>query len=233
MTKFIELRNPRIKNLSGLVFDRLTVMGPIGMNKHGSIIWQCQCVCGNLADVVGDNMRTGHTRSCGCLQREALAVRTHGLSGTKIYSVWVVMIARCHQPTAKAFKDYGERGIVVCAEWRCNFTAFHRDVSALPHFGEKGYSLDRVDNGGNYEPGNVRWATQKEQCNNRRDNRLITVGEITLSVSAWAERTGLPASTVFNRLKLGWSAERAVSVPRRQQRQRVGLDQAWMNTGLS
>jgi hypothetical protein len=93
---------------------------------------------------------------------------THHKSSEKIYLAWQGMRSRCFKRYNKSYKYYGGRGITVCDEWNNSFQAFYDYVSQLPHFGEKGYSLDRIDNDGNYEPNNVRWATQKEQCNNRR-----------------------------------------------------------------
>lgn len=93
---------------------------------------------------------------------------THHKSNEKIYQVWQGMRKRCFYKSHKNYDCYGGRGITVCEEWNNSFQAFYEYVSELPHYGKKGYSLDRIDNDGNYEPGNVRWATQKEQCNNRR-----------------------------------------------------------------
>ena len=91
------------------------------------------------------------------------------MSNEKIYRTWQGMKQRCFQQTHKSFKHYGGRGITVCEEWKNSFQAFYEYVSQLPHFGEKGYSIDRINNEGNYEPGNVKWSTQKEQISNRRN----------------------------------------------------------------
>ena len=96
---------------------------------------------------------------------------THGMSKTSLYNAWRGMRSRCSLQTCRSYKDYGNRGIQVCEEWKNDFQAFYDYVSQLPHFGEKGYSLDRINNEGNYEPGNVKWSTSKEQANNRRTSK--------------------------------------------------------------
>lgn len=99
------------------------------------------------------------------------------MTNEKIYGVWHGMKRRCLQPSNKAYKDYGGRGITVCSEWVESFEMFFNHVSKLPHYGEKGYSLDRIDNNGNYEPGNVRWATRTEQMNNTRRNKCYLIND--------------------------------------------------------
>ena len=98
----------------------------------------------------------------------SLRKATHGFKGTNIYNTWCNMKQRCNNKNYFQYEYYGGRGITVCDEWQNSFEAFYEHVSQLPHYGEEGYSLDRINNDGNYEPGNVRWATRKEQMNNRR-----------------------------------------------------------------
>lgn len=168
----------RMIDLSGQKFGRLTVIEKAGSTKHGAIKWLCKCDCGNESIVIGDELRKGKTTSCGCYAKEiaretakkhiAGKNKTHGKAGTLIYKEWSEMKRRCNSPKDDNFKNYGGRGIKVCDRWQNSFEAFYEDVSKLPHFGEKGYSLDRINNDGNYEPNNVRWATAKQQANNRR-----------------------------------------------------------------
>jgi hypothetical protein len=115
-------------------------------------------------------------------------------------SSWYSMLGRCFRESCPGYKDYGGRGIGVCDAWVASYESFLRDVGDKPG---KGYSLDRIDVNGNYEPGNVRWATTKEQNRNTRANRLITWEGRTLCVSEWAEATGLPSYTIRNRLGAG------------------------------
>lgn len=153
-------------SIQGEKFGRLTVIGFAYVNKYGCSVWKCRCDCGTELEAIGYKLRNGHTTSCGCSRKH------HGKSGTKLHNVWANMKYRCNNENMPYYKDYGGRGIKVCDEWQNSFQAFYDYVSKLPHFGEEGYSLDRINNDGNYEPNNVRWATQKEQNTNRR--RAVT-----------------------------------------------------------
>lgn len=168
----------KLIDLTGKTFGRLTVIERAESTKHGAARWRCKCDCGNEKIVIGDELRKGNTKSCGCYAKETAKEtalkyisgknKTHGKTGTLIYKEWSGMKRRCFNAHDKSFCNYGGRGITVCDRWRDSFEAFYDDVSILPHFGEKGYSLDRIDNDGNYEPNNIRWATAKQQANNRR-----------------------------------------------------------------
>lgn len=159
-------------DMTGQKFGRLTVIAEGGKTKSRNTMWVCRCDCGNITSPInGAFLRDGHTTSCGCLKREKTVSRstTHGKRNTRIYRIWHDMKTRCHYPKNINFPDYGGRGISVCDEWRSSFVAFYDYVSQLPHFGASGYTLDRINNNGNYEPGNVRWATSVEQRHNRRN----------------------------------------------------------------
>ena len=160
----------KFKDISGQKFGKLLVIKRIGIDKHKHTTWLCKCDCGNEKIISKTNLIKGDSKSCGCLKIELNKnkLTKHGLSSSKLWGTWNSMKQRCYNPNRPKFKNYGSRGIKICDEWLNDFQAFYEYVSKLEHFGEKGYSLDRINNDGNYEPNNVRWATYKEQANNRR-----------------------------------------------------------------
>lgn len=135
-------------------------------------------------------------------------IRVHGLSSTRAYLTWQHMKRRCLNPKLGQFKDYGGRGITICERWM-RFGNFFADMGERP----KGKTLDRIDNNGNYEPGNCRWATKKEQQRNMRSNRLVTINGATMCAIEWAEISGTSPITIITRLGRGWDSERAVFQP--------------------
>ncbi len=162
-----------IKDITNQRFERLVVLSQTNRKINRNVVWNCQCDCGNTVEVKAGDLQSGRVKSCGCLKRDtARALKTiHGMRHTKISNVWIAMKQRCFNPNCKIYKHYGGRGITVCDEWKDDFQAFYDYVSKLPHYGEPGYTLDRINNDGNYEPGNVRWATRKTQNNNRRTSK--------------------------------------------------------------
>jgi hypothetical protein len=161
------------KDITSQRFGRLVALGPVAVNANRKVMWLCQCDCGNTAPVASTQLRFGKTRSCGCLVRET-AVKTntiHGLYFEPLYATWRAMIRRCTNPSAKGYHNYGGRGIDVCSEWKLSFEMFRDHIINLPNHDEPGMTLDRIDNDGNYEPGNVRWATRIVQSQNSRRHR--------------------------------------------------------------
>ena len=158
-------------NMTQRTFGRLTVLRRDGSNRRHCALWLCVCRCGAEVVVNGHNLRSGHSRSCGCLQREraAQANAKHGHASKKNgvtveYNCWAGMIYRCENPNVKDWKYYGGRGIKVCPEWRESFEVFLRDMGTRP---SPSHSIDRIEPDGNYEPGNCRWATPLQQRHNR------------------------------------------------------------------
>lgn len=211
----------KLVNLVGETFGRLHVVEFAGTSKQKRM-WRCECSCGRTSVVPTAMLKNGNTKSCGCLGVEARAQATsranttHGKSKTPTYGVWFNMIRRCEQSNHKSFHQYGGRGVKVCEEWK-SFAGFLSDMGERPD----GYTIDRIDTNGNYEPGNCRWATQKTQQNNRRNNRLLTANGLTMTMQAWAEVNGLTADAISKRIDSGWSVDRAVTQPMKSDRRRL------------
>lgn len=164
-------------DLTGQKFGRLTAIKYLGRSH-----WLCRCDCGKEVDVFVGHLKDGHTRSCGCLYLEKRTKgcnKKHGLKGDKDYLLWKRVKRRCYSTKYKRYADWGGRGIKMYEGWLNNPQVFKDYVSKLPFYGEEGRSLDRINNDGNYEPGNLRWATTKEQSNNRRPRKRKILNEAT------------------------------------------------------
>lgn len=154
-------------DLNGKVFGRLSVVGCDGPNREGAITWMCECECGNSVSLRGSDLKRGFVKSCGCLAKEIVARRNkkHGGSSTRVYRIWQAMLDRTGNPRASRYSYYGGRGITVCEDWK-DFATFRSWAMANGYSDD--LSIDRVNNDGNYQPENCRWATQKMQVQNRR-----------------------------------------------------------------
>lgn len=202
-------------NLTGRRFGRLVVTG-LADSRNGKAYWHCECDCGGSSIPAATNLLRGLTQSCGCGEQQARCKnlrRTHGGSHTTEYSIWSQMKRRCADSTSKSYVYYGGRGIRVCDAWRDSFETFLADVGPRP---SPCHSIDRINNNGNYEPGNVRWATRKEQARNSRHNHLLTFEGRTQPMSAWVEERALTFAALKKRIKRGYTIDRALTTPLRK-----------------
>jgi hypothetical protein len=199
-------------NLTGQKFGRLAVLYRITSKDHRAR-WHCICDCGNEIDIDSNKIKSGHTRSCGCLKQEFMdnggSNKTHGKTKTRLYRIWGGMLSRCENPNREKFKkDYQDRFITVCPEWH-DFSVFHD--WALANGYADNLMIDRIDNNGSYKPDNCRWVTAKVQGNNKRNNRYFTYNNETKTIAQWADVTGMKYSILYYRLVIkGLNVEKAL-----------------------
>lgn len=218
---------PKLIDLAGRRFGRWLVLHrtdpPLDW-KHGRVWWFCRCDCGTEKAVFGNSLRSGGSHSCGCLHREMASRRMSGKNHpmyrhghtcnnqrSKEWRTWNAMIRRCTYESMDDYDRYGGRGISICPQWRHSFETFLHDVGSAP---SAKHSIDRIDNDGNYEPSNIRWATNSEQIKNSRKARLITFQGQTMNIGDWAKETGINRQTIQMRIDhRGWSIHDALTKP--------------------
>jgi len=193
-------------------FGRLLVSkrAPSEGRKHAK--WICFCDCGQITTATSAHIRAGRSTSCGCVRSEMVTKKntTHGKYFTKTHRVWNNMLNRCRCENTPRFEDYGGRGIAVCDRW-LSFSSFLEDMGEC----KPGMSIDRIDVNGNYEPSNCRWATNTEQCNNKRNNRRIVVGGESMTCTEAARKYGLNRDMIRARLNRGLTGDEAIFTPSR------------------
>lgn len=206
----------------GEKFNRLTILKevepyicPKGIKTRKVL---CRCDCGNTKKIKYQSLKTGYTKSCGCLKKENNFNYKHGMEGTRFYSIWLNMKNRCFNKKVKSYQDYGNKGIIVCKKWKNSFINFRNDMHSgyLKHckeFTEKNTSIDRIDNNGNYCPENCRWATWKKQMNNTCRNRFLIFKGQNLTMAQWENKLNFRSGALHYRLSNNWSIEKALTTP--------------------
>lgn len=202
-------------------YGRLTVVGVGGLSKRGRKLTEFRCDCGAIIERELKSVTNGNTLSCGCLRRDLVAAKNHkhghrvresttGVKTRTEYTIWKRMRTRCNDKNDRKYPEYGGRGIKCCERWN-DFEMFLADMGERPSVG---HSLDRFpDNNGNYEPGNVRWATASQQARNKRNSRVVQFEGKSVNLADLVDRFNLRYGLVSSRLNLGWSVERAISEP--------------------
>lgn len=174
-------RKGEYKDLTGMRFSRLTVLRLFERTPRRRYVWLCKCDCGKTVKVTGEHLKSGHTRSCGCLNNERIANVNfkNGLTGTRLYYAWYNMRNRCNRENNYEYSDYGGRGITICPEWLGKYGFVNFSEWALSNGYKEGLTLDRIDNESGYSPKNCRWVDRFVQGNNKRNNRFIKInGEV-------------------------------------------------------
>ena len=196
-----------MEDLTGKRFGHLTALKYDGCDGKNSY-WICRCDCGNITRVRISRLKNGGTRTCGCDLRINYK---HHMCRTRIYNIWCGIKARCFTDNSPTYKRYGGRGITICDEWNKDFNLFYE--WAVSHGYNDSLTIDRIDVNGNYEPSNCRWATYKEQANNRRKNNIIEIDGSAKTLTEWSELYKIKPHTVMARIKRGWDAVDALSIP--------------------
>lgn len=204
MGKFIDLTGER--------FDRLMVLKRIEGLRSKRIIYLCKCDCGNEIEVRADSLRSRHTKSCGCLQREIVKENStkHGHSDSRLYNIWASMIQRCYNQNHIGYSNYGGRGIDICEEWKEDFGTFYN--WAINNGYKEDLQIDRVDNNLGYKQSNCRFVTAKQNNRNRRVTKLVEYKGETKPLADWCDELSKDYIVVLNRLNaLGWTVEDALT----------------------
>ena len=209
-----------MENLIGKKFGLLTVISQ-RESKNGKRMWECKCDCGTTVSISTDRLKSGHTKSCGCVAGRP-GGKSPGWKGTVVYSRWQAMKKRCYQVGTEGYENYGGRGIKVCDEWKNNPSAFCE--WALENGFSEELTLDRKDVNGDYCPENCKWSTKTEQNRNKRNNHFVTYNGKKITLSEYSEITGIKHGAIdwrVNRSKM--SEEDALKRPIRKQTKGIDI----------
>lgn len=186
-------------DVTGQRFNKLTAIKQVGFTKHNYAIWECKCDCGNIKNITIGHLKSGHSKSCGCSKK---GINTkHSLCELNEYRIWADIKKRCTNKKHISYKNYGGKGVLMCERWFNDPKAFITDMGLRP---SKNHSIDRINNNGNYEPSNCRWATSKEQSRNYSRNRLVLNLETGIyynTIIEASESIGMKRNTLVNMLK--------------------------------
>ena len=215
----------RLIDITGMNFGRLTAVECVrrgGIDKvtgkQKLTLWRCQCDCGSECFVTSNDLRTGHTKSCGCYRAD---VHTkHGLRGVPEYESWSNMVQRTTNPNHDSYPRYGGRGITIDPRWVDSFAAFISDIGRMPN---SNMSIERKDTNEGYWAWNCIWADDITQANNRRNNRIVEFNGVKQSLAMWCRQLDLFYRTVRTRLDKGWSVVRALTTPTPRRFQGTGI----------
>lgn len=205
-----------ITDIVGKKFHRLSVIRICGKTNSGMTKVLCKCDCGSERECAAADVKRGHAKSCGCLQREAVrrTMTTHGATVNKNaspeYRIWCSAKERCTNASCPRYADYGGRGITMCSRWVDSFSTFYADMGPRP---TKSHTLDRIDNNKGYSKANCRWATRTEQANNTRVNCIITFDGKSLTTAEWSRLVGINSKVLSARIRNGWTACEALTTP--------------------
>ena len=216
IVSFVKPKNKNFHDCTGETINGIEILYYIGSDKHHFSHYMCKCHCGNKFITSITDVKSKHTKSCGCYSIQSFKERAtkHGLKYTRIYGIWQNMLNRCRNPNVKCYAVYGGRGIYVCDEWKTQDSGF---INFYNWSMSNGYTeeltIDRIDVNGPYSPDNCRWVSWEVQILNKRNSLTLTYNDINLPIIEWSKITGIPYGTIYNRMQKGWTPEQVLRVP--------------------
>lgn len=208
-----------MKDYRGNIYGKLTVIDNLPNKKRHLNKVTAKCECGNIKDFYLSNIVSGKTSSCGCINRQKSSERykilnlSHGLANHPLYTIYHAMMNRCYNENDISYKRYGGKGVTVCDEWRNDFMKFFE--WAMNYRWREGLQLDKdiLGNGKLYSPDTCKFVSRSENCRNRSTNKIIQYNGESKTLSEWCEKTGLNHTCILHRLKRGWSIEKTLNTP--------------------